>query len=120
MTCLVPDKGLILMADKSMIEQVLINLVRNAVQADCSLIRLEAISDEESILIKISDNGKGIENEILENIFVPFFTTREDGSGIGLSLSREIMRMHEGMIHVDSEPGKGTAFTLTFRQSGDN
>lgn len=114
MTCRIQDHKLILKADKSMIEQVLINLVRNAAEAGGTVIRLEAMPDEKNIVIKVIDNGKGIEKENMDNIFVPFFTTRESGSGIGLSLSREFMRLHHGMIHADSMPGNGTTFTLVF------
>jgi len=64
--------------------------------------------------ILISDNGPGIPEEILEQIFVPFFTTRENGSGIGLSLSRQIMRLHGGTLQVRSLPGKETVFHISF------
>jgi signal transduction histidine kinase len=64
--------------------------------------------------IQVSDNGPGIPPEILEQIFVPFFTTREKGSGIGLSLSRQIMRLHGGSLQVRSVPGKETVFTMGF------
>ena len=65
-------------------------------------------------VIKVIDNGKGIPEDILDNIFVPFFSTKEKGEGIGLSLAREIMRMHGGIISARSERGKRTEFTLTF------
>ena len=66
------------------------------------------------LLIRISDNGPGIPAANLEQIFVPFFTTKPEGSGIGLSLARQIMRQHQGDIQVVSEEGRGTVFTLIF------
>jgi len=76
-----------------------------------------AISAEklrESIAIKVIDNGKGIPAEILDNIFVPFFSTKKTGSGIGLSISKQIMMLHNGRIQVMSEEGKGTVVSLIF------
>ena len=102
------------MADKPMIEQVLINLVQNAAEAGSKSIILEAVSREKNTTITITDDGKGIGTDDLENIFVPFYTTKESGSGIGLSLSREIMRLHQGTITVNSESERGSIFTLTF------
>ena len=67
---------------------------------------------EGKAIIKVADNGKGIEKEMIEQIFVPFYTTKEEGSGIGLSLSRQIMRVHKGRISVQSAVGEGTVFTL--------
>jgi signal transduction histidine kinase len=64
-------------------------------------------------IISVADNGRGIEKELLEQIFIPFYTTKPDGSGIGLSLSRQIMRMHKGRISVQSAVGEGTVFTLS-------
>jgi signal transduction histidine kinase len=66
------------------------------------------------VLISVKDNGTGIEPEALEKIFIPFFSTKKTGSGIGLSLSRQIMRQHEGNISVKSEMGEGTEFVLRF------
>ena len=65
-------------------------------------------------VIKIIDNGKGITEEVAEKIFIPFFTTKQQGSGIGLSLSRQIIRLHKGTIGVTSTPGVETAFSLRF------
>jgi two-component system, NtrC family, nitrogen regulation sensor histidine kinase NtrY len=106
-----------LAADPNLVEQVLINLVLNALQA-CSvqegLIVLRARADRRGIpVIEVRDNGPGISESVMEQIFVPFFTTKPDGSGIGLSLSRQIMRIHGGSITVKSEPGE-TVFTLRF------
>jgi two-component system nitrogen regulation sensor histidine kinase NtrY len=63
-------------------------------------------------MIEVADNGDGIEPEAIENIFIPFYTTKKTGSGIGLSLSRQILQQHNGQLNVTSEVGKGTVFTL--------
>jgi two-component system, NtrC family, nitrogen regulation sensor histidine kinase NtrY len=112
-------ESLVVMADKQLIEQVLINLVTNSIQAlddqENKQINLSAFMDYSGrIWIQVSDNGSGISEEISDKVFVPFFTTREKGSGIGLSLSRQIMRMHGGMISYKSAPGKETVFSLVF------
>lgn len=105
-------------ADEEMIEQVLINLLKNAKEAlaetkDASL-SLNAYLQDNAVKIDIIDNGPGIIKEAIENIFVPFYTTKRSGSGIGLSLSRQIMQLHNGSITVVSEPDVKTVFTLKF------
>jgi signal transduction histidine kinase len=115
----VDPKTLELTADPELIEQVLINLLLNALQAvegqKKAKIELMALLDGRGrILIQVKDNGPGIDQENLEKIFIPFFSTKEKGSGIGLSLSRQIMRLHHGSITVQSEPKKHTTFTLRF------
>ncbi len=111
--------GLELTADPDLIEQVIINLVMNSIGAltetSTPRIRLSAKTDSRGgILIHVADNGQGIPEELQEKIFIPFFTTRKEGSGIGLSLSRQIMRAHKGNIAVSSSPGEETVFTLRF------
>jgi signal transduction histidine kinase len=106
-------------ADPELIEQVLINLTLNAIQAlegrDDARIDLRGRIDRRSRpVLQVEDNGPGIPDDVQERIFVPFFTTKEDGSGIGLSLSRQIMRLHGGSLSVRSEEGNGTLFTLRF------
>lgn len=113
-----PDE-LILFGDQHQIEQVLINLLQNAIQAledsEEKIITLSAFIDEAGkIIIEVSDTGKGIEEEALSKIFIPFFTTKKKGSGIGLSLSKQIMRRHKGNIQVRSTLGEGTTFKLIF------
>ncbi len=108
-----------LTADPELIEQVLINLQLNALQAVSNkkdgYIRLEAgLDDRGRIIIQVLDNGPGIPEENLEKIFIPFFSTKDGGSGIGLSLSRQIMRLHRGTISVQTEPNVQTVFTLRF------
>lgn len=110
---------LIVRADKTMIEQVLINLIKNAIQSfdeqSNKLIELRAYCNEKgSPVISVKDNGAGIDVEALEKIFIPFFSTKKTGSGIGLSLSKQIMRQHEGNITVKSTLGEGTEFLLRF------
>lgn len=109
---------LTIQADIELIEQVLINLLKNAIEAlsETEHPRLELIGryDETSVLIEVVDNGPGIIKEALEHIFVPFYTTKRTGSGIGLSLSRQIMQMHNGSLNVESEPDVKTVFTLRF------
>lgn len=105
-------------ADAEMIEQVLINLVKNSVEALSDTpngrIDMRASYTSGAVIIDVSDNGPGIIQEALNRIFVPFFTTKKTGSGIGLSLSRQIMQMHHGSLSVESEPGVMTVFRLKF------
>lgn len=115
-----PD-DLILYADENLISQVVINLLKNAIQAiepdfqsgKTGDIRIRAYCNEaEAVLIEISNNGPAISPDIAEHIFIPFFTTKEGGSGIGLSISRQIMRLSGGNITL--LPGKETTFVLKF------
>ena len=108
-----------LFADENLISQVLINLTKNALQAnernpEGKIQITIGVNSEHRPEIRVTDNGPGIPDEILEQIFVPFFTTRENGSGIGLSLSRQIMRLHGGSLQVRSIPGKETVFSMVF------
>ena len=108
-----------LFADENLISQVLINLTKNALQAneknpEGKIQVITGLNSENRHEIRVVDNGPGIPDEILEQIFVPFFTTRENGSGICLSISRQIMRLHGGSLHVRSVPGKETVFSLIF------
>ncbi|RYC68917.1 sensor histidine kinase [Spirosoma sordidisoli] len=110
--------NLIVKADLGQIEMVLINLIKNAVESlektQNPRIQLEAVPDGQHVVISVSDNGPGIEPEALEQIFIPFFTTKKTGSGIGLSLSRQIMQLHGGHLTADSVPGQGSTFRLIF------
>jgi two-component system, NtrC family, nitrogen regulation sensor histidine kinase NtrY len=112
-------KELILFGDQNQIEQVLINLIQNAIhaleEAQEKSIYLQAYIDEAGkIILEVRDTGKGIEEEALNKIFIPFFTTKKKGAGIGLSLSKQIMRRHKGNIQVRSILGEGTTFKLIF------
>lgn len=105
-------------ADEEMIEQVLINLIKNAVEAasssESAKIEINGSYTENAVIIEVSDNGPGIIPEAIDRIFVPFFTTKKTGSGIGLALSRQIMQMHNGSLTVVSKPEVKTTFTLRF------
>jgi len=108
-----------LTADEELIEQVLINLIKNAIHSLSDIpggkIILQAYLDKRGkIAVQVIDNGPGILKDVIDKIFVPFFTTKPEGSGIGLSLSRQIMRMHGGTLTANSEPNKETIFTLKF------
>ena len=112
-----PASDLFLYADRAQIEQVLINLLKNA-RETCERkidkeIQIKFFSKDNPTLT-ISDNGEGILTDVLDKIFVPFFTTKTSGSGIGLSLCKQIMTLHDGSINVKSEIGKGSCFILTF------
>ena len=119
-------KDLSIDIDEHQIEQVLINIVKNAIQAlaehdeiegDKKLwIRAET-RKEGGTYISVRDNGPGIDEEALKKIFIPFFTTKKSGSGIGLSLSKQIMRNHRGNIAVKSVINDGTEFTLRFAET---
>ena len=115
----VEPPSLELTADRELIEQVLINLIINAKQAFGNTprkkVRLESrLDDRGRVLVIVADNGPGIDESVKDRIFTPFFTTKKEGSGIGLSLSREIMRLHKGRISVQSTANERTAFTLRF------
>jgi signal transduction histidine kinase len=119
MDIVLKDPNLTVEVDPSLIEQVLINLIVNATEAlkdkpDGRIVLSGSLSSKEKPLIKVADNGTGIDENILESIFIPFFSTKKTGSGIGLSLCKQIMMLHKGNIHVHSVPGEGTAFTLLF------
>jgi two-component system, NtrC family, nitrogen regulation sensor histidine kinase NtrY len=105
-------------ADVEMIEQVLINLLKNSKEALAETenpeLSLIAKVEDNAVKIEVIDNGQGIIKEALNHIFVPFYTTKRTGSGIGLSLSRQIMQMHNGSLNVESEPDVKTVFTLRF------
>ncbi|UII19463.1 sensor histidine kinase [Fulvivirga ligni] len=101
--------------DSELMEQVLINIIKNAKEAlretEQPMIIIRAFRDQDTVIIKITDNGPGISAEDMENIFVPFFTTKKEGSGIGLSLSRQIVRAHRGDLTVKSTDGE-TSFYI--------
>lgn len=113
------DQKLHLEADTNLIEQVLINLLVNAIEAvrdvtDPRIIISATLGNHNKVIIKVADNGSGMAPELLDKIFVPFFSTKKSGSGIGLSLCKQIMLLHRGQILVQSAEGKGSMFTLQF------
>jgi two-component system, NtrC family, nitrogen regulation sensor histidine kinase NtrY len=114
-----PD-DLSMTADDKLLAHVFINIVKNSMEAfgkkkQGDEIRINAVKNPEGrIVLTVHDNGPGMDADTLEKIFVPFFTTKETGSGIGLSLSRQIIRIHNGNITCDSTPGKGTTVSMIF------
>jgi len=113
------DPDLSLEVDASLVEQVLINLLINAMEAVKEkarprIVLSAATTVNNRTVIKVTDNGTGIPTSLLDKIFVPFFSTRKNGSGIGLSLCKQIMMLHKGNIQVQSVDGEGTAFLLHF------
>ena len=114
--CLSGNKNLKLFADKSLITQVIINLVKNAIEAFENTsqpeIKITLSESQNKQTISISDNGIGINSEILKDIFIPFFTTKTNGTGIGLYYSKLIILMHKGTLRVNSIFEKGSTFTI--------
>lgn len=118
-----PDERLHVWADTEQLEQVLINLVKNAMEAcrhvaqpQVELLAYEPDTERDKVRITVTDNGPGIPADVLDKIFIPFYTTKKQGSGIGLSLSKQVMRQHGGAIQVQTQPGQ-TVFTLTLRKA---
>lgn len=115
----VKEPELFLQADASLMEQVFINLLVNAIdavkEAEKPFIHLWADgSANRKTILKVSDNGAGMKDDVLENIFIPFFTTKKNGSGIGLSLCKQIVMLHHGTIQAQSIRGQGTVFSIQF------
>ena len=107
---------ILIYADEGQLTQILINLVKNAIQADARNITITAeINLSEHIIIHVINDGRPISKESQEEIFIPFFTTKQEGTGIGLSLSRQIMRLHNGSLNLTRSDENGTVFTLIFR-----
>lgn len=113
------DMDLAVDADASLIEQVLINLVVNSIEAvkerpDAKIVLSSYPASGKKIIVKVSDNGTGMDEALIDKIFIPFFSTKKNGSGIGLSLCKQIMMLHHGNIQVQSVEGKGTSFIMQF------
>lgn len=116
--CIYIEKSddILLYADEGQITQILINLVKNAIQAEARHIEITAeINLSEHVIINVTNDGSPISKESQEEIFVPFYTTKQEGTGIGLSLSRQIMRLHNGTLSLTRSDETSTVFTLTFR-----
>ncbi len=119
MEIVLKDTDLVLEADTNLIEQVLINLVVNSIEAvkdraDARIILSGFLASSGKVVIKVADNGAGMSEEVMDKIFIPFFSTKKSGSGIGLSLCKQIMMLHKGNIHIQSKEGIGTSFSLHF------
>lgn len=119
MEIILKDPELTLDVDNNLIEQVLINLIVNAIEAvkeseHPRIVLSATIAAHNKLAVKVTDNGYGMNEEVMNNIFIPFFSTKKNGSGIGLSLCKQIMMLHKGNITVQSVESKGTVFTLQF------
>ncbi|MCW3080320.1 HAMP domain-containing sensor histidine kinase [Segetibacter sp.] len=119
MEIVLKDPSLVVDADVTLVEQVLINLVVNSIDAvkdrqDARIVLTAEVNSNKKIIIKVGDNGPGMSGEVLDKIFIPFFSTKKSGSGIGLSLCKQIMMLHHGNIHAQSVEGQGTTFLLQF------
>ena len=119
LVCELKPLDLELMADPDLIQMILINLVKNAKEAmdnaeNREIILKAGFDNHSHPYIQVIDHGEGIVPEALERIFVPFYTTKKSGSGIGLAISRQIMNLHKGNLEVESQPGIQTVFTLIF------
>lgn len=119
LTIHVEPESLQFTADEQLMEQVLINLVKNSLHAlsdrtDGRIKLFGMLNKRGRVTLQVADNGKGILQDVLDKIFIPFFTTKPSGSGIGLSLSKQILRLHNATISAHSDPGKETVFTMTF------
>ena len=114
-TC-ITNECLNVFADEAQTEQVLLNLMKNAIEADCSAaqknIRIAVIVDDQKVHVTVEDNGCGMNDETLAKIFVPYFTTKEKGQGVGLSLCRQLVLANGGRLFVSSKPGQGTTAHL--------
>ena len=118
------DPSIKIQADKHQVEQVLINLLRNSIagvrSSKSAKICIYVFERMDKIHIEVEDNGTGIDKENIDKVFVPFYTTKKEGTGVGLSLSRQIMNNHEGSIELISVPNKRTVFSLIFPVSYDS
>ncbi len=119
MEIVLKDTDLVLEADTNLIEQVLINLVVNSIEAvkdreDARILLSAFLASSGKVVIKVSDNGVGMSEEVMDKIFIPFFSTKKSGSGIGLSLCKQITMLHKGNIQIQSKEGVGTSFSLQF------
>src|SRR5215216_6366160 len=106
-------------ADQNLLEQVLINLVVNAIEAvkekeDPKIFLSAEQSLNKKTVLRVADNGQGMLEEVMEKIFIPFFSTKKSGSGIGLSLCKQILMLHRGTLQVQSVEGKGSVFSMQF------
>jgi two-component system, NtrC family, nitrogen regulation sensor histidine kinase NtrY len=119
MEIILKDPSIRVKADKNLVEQILINLIVNAMEAvkqsDSPRIILSASVDaQKKCILKVTDNGHGVPEELLDKIFIPFFSTKKNGTGIGLNLCKQIMLLHKGSIQVQTVEGTGTSFILNF------
>jgi signal transduction histidine kinase len=114
----IPNPKLTINTDAGLLEQVIINLLINSVDAMSNskhkILTISAYQNNLNTIIEVKDTGCGIKKEVLDRIFVPFYSTKNHGSGIGLSLSKQIINVLDGTIKIDSKPDAGTTFYLVF------
>jgi len=115
----VTPPGLDVYADRDLVEPVLLNLLRNAVQATANVsqpnIQIAGrMNRRGNVVLEVSDNGPGVPSDMASKIFVPFFTTKEEGSGVGLALARQIMIAHSGFVTLGKSDSGGARFSLIF------
>ena len=110
------EEDLMIYADEGQISQIFINLIKNALQAGAKHIDISAgMGRDDEVIIRVANDGEPIPASAQEQIFIPFYTTKKEGSGIGLSISRQIMRNHNGSIELERSDEGGTVFQLIFR-----
>jgi two-component system, NtrC family, sensor histidine kinase HydH len=111
---ILPPAPLLCILDSFMCERALVNMIDNAIEAsgDGESVVITARHEKEHVLITIKDNGSGMDGETLENIFTPFYTTKTNGNGIGMAITKKIIDGHHGIIHIDSKPGHGTEISI--------
>ena len=109
------EPDLMIYADEGQISQILINLIKNALQAGAKEVRISARMGDDEVIVQVANDGEPIPAAAQEQIFIPFYTTKKEGSGIGLSISRQIMRNHNGSIELVRSDEAGTEFLLVFR-----
>lgn len=117
--CEVVPESLSVMADKNLMEQILLNLLNNASDAvsgveGAKIVLRASLLGHGKVIIQVKDNGCGISKSFLDDIFTPFFTTKETGTGVGLSLSRQLARLNNANLSAQSDEGKGSCFQLLF------
>ena len=106
------EPGLSVLGNANSLKGIILNLLENAVEAGAGVVTIHAAGNQGQLLIEVADNGAGISPELQQQIFTPFFTTRSQGTGLGLAAVASVMRAHNGGVSVSSEPGQGTCFSL--------
>ncbi|MGB2696470.1 MAG: ATP-binding protein, partial [Candidatus Zixiibacteriota bacterium] len=115
-----PKEGIECCIDSEQFRQVILNVLRNSVQAMPKGGDIDVYSEsiplkqEDNVILKISDNGEGMDKKTKEKLFTPFFTTKDGGTGLGLSTVKKIVEAHKGSVEIESQPGKGTTITVSF------
>ncbi|WP_417604313.1 sensor histidine kinase [Oceanimonas baumannii] len=106
------EPGLIMMGNVNSLRGIMLNLLENAVEAGASELTVNASAQQQQLLIQVTDNGKGMSRELQQQVFTPFFTTRSQGTGLGLAAVASVIRAHQGKVEVSSAEGQGSCFSL--------